>query len=402
MDKLRMVSIYWRKVLDGYGKRPFQLRLYPVKGIRRMNTNIAYRRLANQLINSPISLEPEEVVRRLGALQAQDYLQAVWAVGLRTPSATLAAVERAIAEGKIVLTWTLRGTIHCVPPEDVKWLLQLSGPRLLKQAVRRLAQLELDERTLERSREIIYNALANGGSIRRPDVLALLEGEGIRTEGQRGYHILWHSAYSGLICFGPRSGKQQTFVLLDKWVEHSRELSFGESLSELALRYFTAHGPATVKDLAWWAGITLTEARAGLEAVKPELLSEIITGTEYWMPAAPAAGTQLPSKEVHLLPGFDEYILGYNDRSAVLEPETAPRIVPGNNGVFLPAIAAGGQILGTWKRTVKTKGIELKFSPFEPLEHKWREKLMQAAERYAAFLGLPVLKTECEEEHTAR
>ncbi|AIQ69663.1 winged helix DNA-binding domain-containing protein [Paenibacillus graminis] len=366
-----------------------------------MNTNIAYRRLANQLINSPISLEPEEVVRRLGALQAQDYLQAVWAVGLRTPSATLAAVERAIAEGKIVLTWTLRGTIHCVPPEDVKWLLRLSGPRLLKQAVRRMAQLELDEGTLERSRKIIYNALKSGGSIRRPDLLALLEGEGIRTEGQRGYHILWHSAYSGLICFGPRNGKQQTFVLLDKWVEHSRQLSFEESLSELALRYFTAHGPATVKDLAWWAGITLTEARAGLEAVKPKLISEIITGAEYWMPATPAE-TQLPSKEVQLLPGFDEYILGYNDRSAVLEPETAPRIVPSNNGVFLPAIAADGQILGTWKRTVKTKGIELKFSPFEPLEHKWREKLMQAAERYAAFLGLPVLKTECEEAHTAR
>ncbi|KWX80608.1 hypothetical protein AMQ84_03000 [Paenibacillus riograndensis] len=367
-----------------------------------MSTNIAHRRLANQLINSPDSFEPEEVVRRLGALQAQDYLQAVWAVGLRTPSATLAGVERAIAEGRIVLTWTLRGTIHCVPPEDVKWLLQLSGPRLLKQAVRRMAQLELDERTLERSREIIYNALANGGSIRRPDVLALLEGEGIRTDGQRGYHILWHSAYSGLICFGPRSGKQQTFVLLNKWVEHSRELSFEESLSELALRYFTAHGPATVKDLAWWAGITLTEARAGLDAVKPELIAETITGTEYWMPAAPAAETQFPSKEVHLLPGFDEYILGYNDRSAVLEPETAPRIVPGNNGVFLPAIAAGGQILGTWKRTVKSKGVELNFSPFEPLEHKWEEKLMQAAERYAAFLGLSVLKIVFEEGHTAR
>ncbi|KWX87361.1 hypothetical protein AMQ83_13575, partial [Paenibacillus riograndensis] len=108
------------------------------------------------------------------------------------------------------------------------------------------------------------------------------------------------------------------------------------------------------------------------------------------------------SKQVHLLPGFDEYILGYNDRSAVLEPEMAPRIVPGNNGVFLPAIAAGGQILGTWKRTVKSKGIELNFSPFEPLEHKWEEKLMQAAERYAAFLGLPVLKTVFEEGHTAR
>ncbi|WP_074107605.1 winged helix DNA-binding domain-containing protein [Paenibacillus helianthi] len=355
-----------------------------------VNTDIADRRLANQFIHSSASMEPEEVVRRLGALQAQDYLQAVWAIGLRTPSATLAQVERAVAERKIALTWTLRGTIHFVPPEDVKWLLQLCAPRLLRQAVRRMEQLELDEKTLGRARKIIYNALKNGGSLRRPDVLALLEAEGIRTGGQRGYHILWHSAYNGLICFGPRSGKQQTFVLLDQWVEHSRELSFEESLSELALRYFTAHGPATVQDFAWWAGLTLTEARAGLDAVKSKLETGVFSGTEYWSPAS-SRGHMPIASEVHLLPGFDEYILGYGDRSAVLEPETAPLIVPGNNGVFLPTIAAGGQIIGTWKRTVKTKGVDLKFSPFTKLAQDQEERLMLAAERYASFLGLPVL-----------
>ncbi|MNC32864.1 hypothetical protein D3C75_812370 [compost metagenome] len=330
---------------------------------------------------------------------AQDYLQAVWAIGLRTPSATLAEVEHAITEGKIALTWTLRGTIHCVPPEDVKWLLQLSAPRLLKQSVRRMEQLELDERTLERSRKIIYNALKNRAGIPRPELLELLESEGIRTEGQRGYHILWHCAYNGLICFGPRSGKQQTFMLLDNLVEHSRELSFEESLSVLAWRYFTAHGPATVKDFAWWGGLTLTDARTGLDAVKHKLEAEIISGAEYWMPGTPDVESNVLSEEVHLLPGFDEYILGYNDRSAVLEPETAPRIVPGNNGIFLPTIAAGGQILGTWKRTVKAKGVELKFSPFKTLDPKWEDKLMQAAERYAGFLELPVVKTVFEDGH---
>lgn len=356
-----------------------------------MNTSIAERRLVNQCINGKEQLKPEEVVRRLGAVQAQDYMQAVWAVGLRTPAASLAEIERAIAERKIVLTWTLRGTLHFVPPEDVKWLLQLCAPRLLKQAARRLAQLELDEKVLKRSGEIICHALNDRERITRPDLLKLLEEEGIQTTGQRGYHILWHNAYNGLICFGPLQGKQQTFVLLDEWIEHSRELSYEKAPAELALRYFTAHGPATVQDFAWWTGLTLTEARSGLDAVKERLVCERIEGSDYWMPDTPA-GLMNESSGVHLLAGFDEYILGYKDRSAVLEPETAPQIVPGNNGIFLPTIAAGGHILGTWKRSIKSKGVELIFFPFEPMDAGMETGLMQAAERYAAFLGLPILK----------
>lgn len=264
------------------------------------NRRIAESRLFNQKITSSASLKPEEIVRSMGAVQAQDYGQAVWAIGLRTPSSALADVEKAFARRRMVLTWTLRGTIHYVPPEDVKWMLQLCAPRLLRQAVTRLTRLELDEKTLERCRKIIYNTLKGGGRITRPELLQRLEDGGIRTGDQRGYHILWHSAYNGLISFGPLEGKQQTFVLLDDWVEHSRELSFEESLAELALRYFKGHGPATVQDLAWWAGMTLTDARAGLEAVKGQLSSEHIEGVEYWMPVDPGTRTAVPS-DIHLL-----------------------------------------------------------------------------------------------------
>lgn len=148
--------------------------------------------------------------------------------------------------------------------------------------------------------------------------------------------------------------KQQTFVLLDEWVEYSRELSFEESLNELASLYFTAHGPATVQDFAWWAGLTLTDARAGLEAVRSSLQPEVIDGNEYWRPD-PAAVTAAEPAGVHLLAGFDEYILGYKDRSAVLEPESFPLIVPGNNGIFLATVVADGRVAGTWKRTIKKK-----------------------------------------------
>ncbi|WP_245647860.1 winged helix DNA-binding domain-containing protein [Paenibacillus borealis] len=358
-----------------------------------MSKRIADQRLIHQRIQQPSPLQPGEVVRAFGAMQAQDYMQAVWAVGLRTPSAGLIEVERAIADRKLLLTWTLRGTLHFVPPENTKWMLQLCAPRILRQAAARLTQLELDDKLLERCRKIIYTALKGGNQLTRPDLLKLLEDQGISTSGQRGYHILWHSAYNGLICFGPRSGKQQTFVLLDEWVEHSRELSFEESLNELAALYFTAHGPATVQDFAWWAGLTLTDARAGLEAVRCRLQSEVIDGSEYFMPE-PAAISGPEPAGVHLLAGFDEYILGYKDRSAVLEPERFPLIVPGNNGIFLATVVADGRVAGTWKRTIKRKGVELFITPFAPLEQKVIEGVQRGAERYALFLGLPLTKLE--------
>ena len=357
-----------------------------------MNREIAGLRLQNQYINSSVILEPGQVVRALGAVQAQDYMQAVWAIGVRTPSAGLAGVERAIAERSILLTWSLRGTLHFAPPEDVKWMIQLCAPRLLRQSVRRLEQLELDDKTLGRCRKLIYNALKNGKCLARPDLLKVLESDGISTAGQRGYHILWHSAYNGLICFGPLAGKQQTFVLLDEWVPVSRELSYEESLAELAQRYFTTHGPATVQDFAWWTGLTLTDARVGLDAVRAELVSELIEGIEYWMPDKRAASGE--ALGVQLLPGFDEYLLGYKDRSAVLEPEAAQQVVPGNNGMFMPMIVEEGQIIGTWKRTIKKKGAELLLLPFKPLKDHSREQLVSAAEAYAAFLGLPLTRLE--------
>lgn len=358
---------------------------------------IADQRLFHQRIQLPPSLQPGEVVRRFGAMQAQDYMQAVWAVGLRTPSTDLAGVEQAIAEAELLLTWTLRGTLHFVPSENAKWMLQLCAPRILRQASSRLTQLGLDDKILERCRKIIYNALKGGRQLTRPDLLKLLEAQGISTSGQRGYHILWHTAYNGLICFGPRNGKQQTFVLLDEWVKHSRELSFDESLAELAKLYFTAHGPATVQDFAWWSGMTLTDARAGLEAASGSLLCEVFAGTEYWLShtgAEKAHDSGASGGGVHLLAGFDEYILGYKDRSAVLSPETAPLIVPGNNGIFLATVVADGRIAGTWKRTVKKKGVELHITPFAPLDASAMEGVQQAAERFAAFMGLPVTKLE--------
>ena len=353
------------------------------------DTEIARRRLVNQRIEGERFEKPEEVVRWLGAIQAQDYPQALWAVGLRLRSATVADVERAVAEGRILRTWPMRGTLHFVPPEDARWMLELSASRVLARDGRRLGQLGLDEVLMERCKELFYVALRGNRRLSRPEMMRLLEEAGVRTEGQRGYHILWYLSQEGMICPGPMQGKQQTFVLLEEWVPNLRELSREESLAELAGRYFASHGPATVHDFAWWAGLTVTEARSGLEARMPGLISEKIDGKEYWMASDAPDHTAYDEAGVHLLPAFDEYLLGYRDRTAALAREDASKIVPGGNGVFRPTIVVGGRVVATWKRRLRKNAIDLTLDPFAP-PVDWEERALGAAGSYSDFVGLPL------------
>jgi len=349
--------------------------------------DIGFHRLANQRVTGEKLEKPEDVVRWMGALQAQDYLQAVWAIGARTPSSTLAGVEQVLEDGKIIRTWPMRGTIHFVPAEDARWMLQLSAAKMLAADGRRMAQLDLTVEIMARCQDLFCSALSGGKRLSRPEIMALLEEAGISTQGQRGYHILWYLAQSGVIYVGPMQGKQQTFGLLDELVPDARALAREDALVELARRYFPSHGPATVHDFAWWAGIRVAEARLGLEGAQPALLSETIAGKEYWFAAnapSPDAGDG-----VLLLPGFDEYLLGYKDRSAVLPAEYAQKIVPGNNGIFRPMIVVAGQVVGTWARAIKKKAVEVTLQPFISLAGA-EDQVIQAAQSYADFVGLPL------------
>ena len=368
---------------------------YPFSGVVVMDIDIIRQRLVNQRIHGDKHQKPEQVVRSLGAVQAQDYLQSLWAIGLRSKSVTVADVEQAIVDGRIVRTWPMRGTLHFVPPEDAKWMLNLSASRMLAKDGRRLKQLGLDEGIMERCKEIFHDALEGNKRLSRPEMLSLVEGAGIRTDNQRGYHILWYVAQSGLICLGPMRDKQQTFVLLDEWVPDSKNLSREESLTELARRYFAGHGPATIHDFAWWAGLTITDARAGLEATKPRLVSEELDGKEYWMKGDAPADIAYDESSVSLLPGFDEYLIGYRDRSAVLAVEHAPDVVPGKNGVFRPIIVVGGRVVGTWRRRLKKSTIDLTLSPFTSLGD-WQERVVGVARSYGDFVGLPLSSIEIE------
>jgi hypothetical protein len=351
-------------------------------------TALAFQRLANQHIDGERFETPEAVVRWMTAMQAQDYGQAVWAIGLRTRSATLQEVEQAIADRKMLRTWPMRGTIHFVAPQDARWMLALSAARMISAARRRQEQLDLTPEVLDRCQQIFYDALKGDHQFTRPQMLDLLETAGISTAGQRGYHILWYAAQNGLICIGPMQEKQQTFALLEDWAPDAKTLNRGEALALLAERYFSSHGPATLQDFAWWAGLTLREARFGLSEVSAAFVSKWIDGKEYWMkPDLP--DQDIPRQSIHLLPGFDEYLLGYTDRSAVLAKEHAPRIVPGGNGIFRPTLVTNGQVTGDWTRTIKKGQVTIQVRPFAPAPVDEAD-LWKAAQRYSIFVGYPL------------
>ncbi|MGB4979417.1 MAG: winged helix DNA-binding domain-containing protein [Anaerolineae bacterium] len=354
------------------------------------NHRIALARLANQGIAHPTFAEAGDVVAWLGALQAQDYGGTLWAIGLRMAGATEQGIEQTIAERTIVRTWPMRGTLHFVAANDVRWMLALLAPRVIAGSVGRSRQLELDEATFARSKEVFAKALQGGKQLTRDEMLQALEQATISTTGQRGYHLLARSAQDGLICFGSRRGKQHTFALLDDWVPQTKPLARDEALAELTRRYFSGHGPATVQDLMRWAGLTAAEAKIGLEAAGKDLIHETIAERVYWL------ARDLPDlingiKTTYLLPGFDEYVLGYGDRSAVLDPANAQSICPGSNGMFIPTLVIDGEVTGTWKRTLKKNAVVIEVAPFRPLTPAENHAIDAEAERYGEFLDLPVV-----------
>jgi hypothetical protein len=355
--------------------------------------SIGQHRAMSQQIARPTCTEPGEVVQWMGAVQAQDYLGALWAVGLRTPGATEAAIEQALAKRHIVRTWPMRGTIHCVAPADVRWMLELLTPRAVQRSQRRLQQLGLDAATLTASTKVIVNALEGGRQVTRPALFSLLESAGISVSGQRGYHILTQLAYARLICFGARDGKQPTFVLLDEWVPNAPSLPRDEALTTLALRYFKGHGPATLDDFVWWSGLTIADAKAGLVPVAVQLGHATVDGqTYYFTEHAAATGDSAPVAA--LLPPFDEFLIGYRNRAASLDPAHTPLVVPGSNGMFNPIVVIGGRVVGTWKRVLKSDRVLLTFTPFTPWREAEAQAIHAAAACYGDFLGRPVVIDE--------
>ena len=341
-------------------------------------------RMAAQRLVGPRAASATEVVRRLTAVQAQDLPGALQSVALRTAGGTRAAVTAALDAGEVVRSWPMRGTLHLVAAEDLPWMLELLAPRVLAGAAGRRATVGLTDADVARAGEVARAALTGGGRLGRTELIGALAAEGVPTDGQRGYHLLWWLAQTGLTCLGPTEDGDQQFVLLEEWVPAPRRLERDEALGELALRYFSSHGPATVKDLVRWAGLLVRDVKAGLAVAGPRLERLVVDGTEHWMdPATPeqlGAG-RAEAEGVLLLPGFDELVLGYADRSCTVPPAFADRIVPGGNGMFRATAVHAGQVVAVW-RTGRGKSRPIELEPFGELPP---DVLRAVDQRYAAL-----------------
>lgn len=333
-----------------------------------------------------------DVAEWLGALQAQDLASAQWSFGIRVPGSTESDVVAAFERGEILRTWPMRGTIHAVPSGDVRWMLNLTGVRSLAASETRRGQLGFDRSVADRACSVLEAALKDEPVLARPSALARLAEEGIDTSGQRGYHLLWYAAVSGLTCIGPQVGKQQSVVLLDQWAPRQRALSDVDAMTELAWRYFRSHGPATEADFAGWTGLPLTAVRAGIAANAGRLVSTQVDGSPMILSAELAdaiergATRRVPTRA---LPGFDEFVLGYKDRRAQLPAARFDAVVPGGNGVFRNTICVEAQVVGTWQRTIRTRHVDVTVTPFEPTRR--RPGLQRALAEFGRFVGRDVV-----------
>ncbi len=352
------------------------------------NREIAQQRLSNQhLIAEPFE-RPADVVRWFGAVQAQDYYGALWALGLRMRNGSAADVEQAMAEGAIVRTHPMRGTWHFVAAEDIRWLLALTAPRMIAGSAYYYRQLELDGATLAASNAVIVRTLQGGKQFTRRELAAALEQAGISTTELRLTFLIMRAELDGVIVSGARRGKQFTYALLDELVPAARILERDEALAELARRYFTSHGPATAQDFAWWSSLTIADARTGAELAGSALVQEIIDGQTCWFSPAQSPA-RVPSPTAYLLPPYDEYTVAYKDRSAILDPAYT-EWARGRDGILSSVIAIDGQIVGNWKREFTKDAILITISPFTALSEAEERAIAVETERYGAFFGMPV------------
>lgn len=347
-------------------------------------TDIAYQRLHAQRIEGKHGQSAAETVEWMGAIQAQDYNQALWAIGLRIPGSTKSDVEQSIFEKKIVRTWIMRHTIHFVSLQDVQWMLELSSERMIKKYLNHVEKnTGLTVKQLNQATEILYLALKKHQQLTRPEIRGVLENAGIPTGQQGLYHILWYAAQSGIVFIGPMKGKQQTFLLIEEWMPKSTSLTQEEALKKLTICYVTSHGPATVHDFSWWSGLTISAAKKGMQLAHKEVFKEIHNKKEYWSSVKGLIDSNDDGMNLTFLPSLDEYLIGYKDRTDVISAEVYAKIDPKKNGIFFPLIESG-QVVGSWKPEHKSTAINLTIR-LVPTVSISNERLKIAAAQYCYF-----------------
>ena len=351
-----------------------------------MKIDIVRQRLGNQRLASSEFQKPADVVAWLGAVQAQDFAGAKWAVGLRARDVTDADVNQAFDAGLILRTHVLRPTWHFVAPADIRWILALTAPRVHARNAPYYRKFGLDSRLLARGRRVIERALEGGRQLTRIELAAALGRAGIAADAMRLVFLIMHAELEAVICSGARRGKQFTYALVAERAPDARMLDRDEALAELTRRYFTSHGPATLRDYSWWSGLTMREARAGVEMSKRTLGEEVVDGRAYWHAPSNVARRRHAAR-AYLLPNYDEYLIAHKDRDWVLEP----RPPAARGAVEHPHhLIVDGKLRGSWKRTfgIGAAGVEVR--PYRPLNKAEASAVAKEADRYSRFLEMPV------------
>ncbi|MGH2679129.1 MAG: winged helix DNA-binding domain-containing protein [Actinomycetota bacterium] len=352
---------------------------------------IARRRIRNSRLRGDPFAVPEEAVGWHLAMQAQEYGPATWSIGQRSTGIDHADVDRALSDGAIVRTHVLRPTWHFVARDDLRWLLALSGPRVQQGNAGRYRQLGLDTRTLSRAEKAIASALEGGNRLTRDEIAAVFDRRKLVRDGQRMPYLLMHCELVALIGSGGRTGKQQTYALLDERIPPGRRLDRDEALVELVRRYLTSHGPATVRDMSWWSGLTMTDIRNALEMLGDEVGNEEVDGLSLWSVTSEGGRRPPPARGAHLLQTYDELVVGYTESrfhgesvGELAREAWSDRTFP--SGLVL----LRGRVAGHWRRTFEPKRIEATIHLYHAVTDAGEKTLEAEAKRLGRFFGLPV------------
>lgn len=352
---------------------------------------ITRRRLVNQDLAVPLLNSPAEVVHALGAVQAQDYYGAKWALAQRIQGgSTDSLVEAACSAGTILRTHVLRPTWHFVTPTDIRWALDLTAPRVNAVNAFMYRRYELDDAVFRQSGALLTRALQGGKEKTRAELAAALESGGVPTgDGVRLGLLMMRAELDGIVCSGARKGKQFTYALLAERAPQAKRWNRDEALAELTRRYFSTRGPATLHDFSWWSGLTLSDARRGMEMVKSAFESEDIGGRTSWFPPS-APPPRARAATAHLLSNYDEYFIGFRDRAAFSQGKK--KLATDQASVVLAAhiLALDGQIVGGWRRVPERNALRVELSLLTELTKAEERAVERAAKRLEEFAEQPV------------
>jgi hypothetical protein len=353
-------------------------------------SDVLLKRLRTQRVACPEAQKfasVREAVHWMGAVQSQDYLAAKWAIGQRVRGCTEVLFDAAYSRGEILRTHVMRPTWHFVAPEDLRWMLALTAPRVNALRAHYNRRQGLDGPTFARSYAVIRRTLRNGNHSTRDELGEVLDKEKIGGGPERRGHILLGAELEGIVCSGPLRGKAHTYALVEERAPTVTRLpSREEALSELARRFFLSHGPATLKDFAWWSGLTMADARAGIEASTPALAREVIGEKTYFFDDR-GPGRVRDDGAVHLLPNFDEYAVAYVDRETLLDVRHRSRLGEDRSPLFENLVVRRGLIVGTWQRKLTKKTVSVATRLFVRPGAPDRRALAEAIQAYARFLG---------------